>query len=211
MRAFIAVLFLMMFGPGLAADAIIKDGDSLTLNGTAYRLDGIDAPERDQVCLDEKEAEWACGNEVRDRLAQLIGKRAVRCEDKGPDRIHPKKRRIGVCWVEGETMSLNQWLVRDGLALNFEPYAKGRFEADEADARKNLRGLWKGCFSAPQDLRRWNKSSAPLLGPTCGIAKQTRNRLFPALPAMPPGCTIKGKIVLRAQIMGYLRGTDVFE
>ena len=100
-------------------------------------------------------------------------------------------------------MSLNQWLVREGLALNFEPYAKGRFEADEADARKNLRGLWKGCFSAPQDLRRWNKSSAPLLGPTCGIAKQTRNRLFPAHPAMPPGCTIKGKIVLRAQIMGY--------
>ena len=30
-----------------ATDLLIKDGDTLQLNGTTYRLDGIDAPERD--------------------------------------------------------------------------------------------------------------------------------------------------------------------
>lgn len=33
--------------------------------------------------------------------------------------------------------TVNQWLVREGRALNFEPYAKGRFAADEADAKQN--------------------------------------------------------------------------
>jgi hypothetical protein len=36
--------------------------------------------------------------------------------------------------VDGETASLNQMLVREGFALNFQPAAKGRFKADEAAA-----------------------------------------------------------------------------
>jgi hypothetical protein len=170
------------------------------------RLDGIDAPELDQPCINEKGAEWKCGIEARDRLMAWIGKRAVRCDDKGPDPVYPKIRHICICWIEGETISLNQWLVREGLALNFEPYAKGRFKANEADARGNRRGLWKGCFTAPRDFRRWNKITAELLGPTCPNpdAKKARNILFPENPAMPPGCPIKGKFAIRAKITGYL-------
>jgi endonuclease YncB( thermonuclease family) len=201
MRALITILVLILVAPSWAADAIIKDGDTLRLSDNIYRLDGIDAPELDQVCLDEKGAVWVCGIEARDQLIALIGKRAVRCDDKGPDPVYPKIRRIGICWVEGETVSLNQWLVREGWAVNFEPYARGRFKADEDDAQKNRRGLWKGCFTAPRDFRRWNKNTAELLGPTC--AKQARNMLFPDDPAMPPGCTIKGKFALRAKITGH--------
>jgi endonuclease YncB( thermonuclease family) len=39
-------------------DLLIKEADILKLNGTTYRLDGIDAPELDQVCLDEHGAVW---------------------------------------------------------------------------------------------------------------------------------------------------------
>jgi endonuclease YncB( thermonuclease family) len=55
MRALITILVLIV-GPSWAADAIMTDGDTLRLRDTTYRLDGIDAPELDQVCLDEKGA-----------------------------------------------------------------------------------------------------------------------------------------------------------
>jgi endonuclease YncB( thermonuclease family) len=186
--------------PSWATDVIIKDGDTIELGGTSFRLDGIDAPEFDQMCLDEQSAVWACGIEARDQLAALIRNGAVRCDDKGPDPVYPAKR-IGSCWVEGDDLNLNQRLVREGWALNFEPYAKHRFKADQDDAQEHRRGLWKGCFSTPQDLRRWNKSKARLLGSPC--PSDARNLLFPDNPAMPPGCSIKGKISLRAKITGH--------
>jgi endonuclease YncB( thermonuclease family) len=68
----ITILFLMMIGPSWAVNLFIKDGDTLTLDGTDFRLDGIDAPEKDQMCFDEKGEICACGIEARDRLAALV-------------------------------------------------------------------------------------------------------------------------------------------
>ena len=133
MRALIAALLLAMVGPSLAAEIVVTDGDTLQIDRTVYRLDGIDAPEIDQTCLDQSGDVWACGVTARDRLSAYIGNRAVRCEDKGPDPIY-KHRRIGICSIESEATTLNEWLVREGWAIKFEPYAKGRFAAEEADA-----------------------------------------------------------------------------
>ena len=138
--------------PGWAAEATITDGDTLIWKGTTYRLDGVDAPETDQVCLYEKGAAWSCGIEARDQFRKFVEKRAVQCEGKTYDTVY-RNRRIGICRIEGEPTTLNQWLVRVGWALNFEPYAKGRFKADQDDARDKSRGLWKGCFAPPQTAR----------------------------------------------------------
>ena len=128
MHVLIAILLCIVIGPSWAEEAIITDGDTLILvNRNLYRLDGIDAPETDQVCLDDKRNVWACGLEARDQLRNFVGKRDVRCDRKGYDTVY-RNRRIGVCWVEGETTSLNQWLVREGWALNLEPYAKGQLQ-----------------------------------------------------------------------------------
>ena len=202
MHVLIAILLCIVIGPSWAEEATITDGDTLILNGILYRLDGIDAPETDQVCLDEKRNVWACGLEARDQLRKFVGKRDVRCDRKGYDTVY-RNRRIGVCWVEGETTSLNQWLVREGWALNFEPYAKGRFKVDEDDARSGGRGIWKGCFSRPQEARRWNKSKASLLGASCPPSKEIRDILFPDHPAMPLGCPIKAKFAARARVTGH--------
>ena len=164
-RGWIAGLVLILTSPVWAAGAIVLDGDTLTLGGTKSRLDGIDAPEFNQICLDEKGQPWKCGFAARDALAKLIANRSVRCEDKGPDKVHPE-RRIGICTVEGMDITLNKWLVREGWALNFEPYAKGRFLADQADAANNRRAMWKGCFAAPTNWRHWKKD-APLMGSPC--------------------------------------------
>jgi hypothetical protein len=90
-------------------------------------------------------------------------------------------------------------------AVKFEPYAKGRFAADEDEAKASRAGLWKGCFAIPQDLRRWNKSTAKLLGASCSMIRDidARNALFPDDPGMPPDCSIKGKFAVRAKLTGH--------
>jgi endonuclease YncB( thermonuclease family) len=203
-RALITAIFFVSASPSWAAEVTITDGDTLVLNGTPHRLDGIYAPKTDQVCLNETGAVWTCGIEARDQLKEFVGKRDVRCDGKKYDTVY-RNRRITVCRVEGETMSLNQWLVREGWALNFEPYAKGRFKADQDEAREKGRGLWKGCFSPPQSARRGNKSTSPLLGAACtkGKVGEIREILFPDIPAMPPGCSIKGKLAARANFTGH--------
>lgn len=187
-----------------AATAIVKDGGTLQLGNVTYRLDGIDAPAFDQLCIDEHADISTCGIEARDHLTKLIGGRAVRCDDLGVDPTF-KKRRLGVCKVEGETTSLSQLLVRQGFALNVEASATGRFNLDEARAREDRQGLWKGCFAAPQEFRRGKKDGA-LLGASCRADRdrQIRDVIFPDDLVMPPGCNIKGKFAVRARVTGNL-------
>src|SRR6195256_6201218 len=203
MRLVLAILATLLTSSSWAADAvIIKDGGTIQLAGSTYRLDGIDAPELDQICVDDHADPWACGVEARDQLAKLIGKRDVRCRDLGPDTTYGK-RRIGICTVDGENTSLNQMLVREGFALNFERAAKGRFKADEAAAKAALAGLWKGCFAAPQEFRRWQNTTT-LLGASCRSDKdrELREILFPDDTEMPPGCPIKAKFAVGARVTG---------
>jgi endonuclease YncB( thermonuclease family) len=202
MRLLVAILAALLTSPGWAAEPVVKDGGTIQLAGSTYRLDGIDAPELDQICVDDHADPWTCGVEARDRLAKLIGKREVRCRDVGADTT-TGKRRIGICTVDGENTSLNQMLVREGFALNFEPAAKGRFKADEAQAKDALAGLWKGCFVAPAEFRKWQKTTT-LFGASCRSDKdrELREILFPDDTAMPPGCPIKAKFAVRARVTG---------
>jgi endonuclease YncB( thermonuclease family) len=202
MRLHLAILATLLTSPGWAAEPVIKDGGTIQLAGTTYRLDGIDAPELDQICVDDHADPWTCGVEARDRLAKLIARRDVRCRDLGPDTTYGK-RRIGICTVDGENASLNQMLVREGFALNLEPAAKGRFKADEAAAKAAPAGLWQGCFVAPQEFRHGQKT-VTLLGASCRSDKdrELREILFPEQTAMPPGCPIKARFAVRARVTG---------
>jgi hypothetical protein len=48
-------------GEPISGIARIIDGDTLAIGETKIRLEGIDAPESDQVCLDRNAAKWSCG------------------------------------------------------------------------------------------------------------------------------------------------------
>lgn len=205
MRLAVVMLALSLSASsGWAANATVKDGATLQLGGVTYRLDGVDAPEFDQICLDDHADPWTCGVEARDQLTKLIGARGVHCEDLGADKIIPR-RHAGLCTVDGETISLNQLLVRQGFALNAEPSAKGHFKDDETAASNDRRGLWRGCFVAPQEFRHGKKDGA-LLGAACRGDKdrEIRQVLFPEEPATPPGCNIKAKFAVRARVTGNL-------
>lgn len=169
------------------------DADTLTIEGVRFRLDGIDAPELDQPCLDSAGEVYFCGRKAYEVLEKFIADRVPRCDDRGSDRRR-QNRRIGQCSVDN--IDLQRWLVTKGWAIPFEPYAKGRFKDDADDARGLRAGLWDGCFVAPQDFRYWRKSSATLLGMACPA--DARDKLFPDDPSMPPGHPIKGKLAYRA-------------
>jgi endonuclease YncB( thermonuclease family) len=192
----------LLTNPVSAASPIIRDANTIQLGDTTYRLDGVDAPELDQVCIDDHADPWSCGVDARDQLTKLVGGHAVHCDDLGADKAH-RKRHVGLCTVEGETVSLNQQLIRLGFAMNFQPSAKSRFDKDQAAAKDDRKGIWKGCFVAPQEFRLGKKDGA-LLGGACRADKdrEIRSVLFPQDLAMPPRCSIKGKFAVRARVTG---------
>src|SRR5215475_12970930 len=162
MRLFPIFSFLgamLLSTPSLAATAVVHDGHTIQLGDITYRLDGIDAPEIDQTCIDDHADPWSCGIEARDQLTRLINGRAVHCDDLGVDKT-TKKRHVGICTIEGESTSLNQQLARQGLAISVEPALKAHTEDDAAAARTDRSGLWKGCFVAPAEFRIGKKDGA---------------------------------------------------
>src|SRR5579859_1664782 len=119
---------ILLATPALAANAIVRDGDTIQLGDITYKLDGIEAPELDQICIDDHADPWSCGVDTRDQLTKLINGRSVRCDDLGLDKT--RKRHIGVCTIEGESASLNQQLVQMGLAISAEPSLKVHLKDD---------------------------------------------------------------------------------
>ena len=57
----------------------IVDGDTLAIGATKVRLEGIDAPETDQVCLNANGVRWTCGIDARDQLVAHIAGREINC------------------------------------------------------------------------------------------------------------------------------------
>ncbi|MGX9943462.1 thermonuclease family protein [Bradyrhizobium sp. BTAi1] len=193
-----------MASASLAATAAVRSGDTLQLGETVYRLDGIDAPEVDQLCIDDHADPWSCGVEAREQLTRLIAGRAVRCDDLGPDKPL-KSRRLGLCTVDGDKLSLNQQMARAGYAVSADPAVKYRAKDDIAAAKEALRGIWKGCFVAPGEFRT-DKKDGSLLGASCRSDRdrEIRDVLFPDAPSAPPGCSIKGKFAVRARVTGNI-------
>jgi endonuclease YncB( thermonuclease family) len=134
----------------------IVDGDTVQIGSTKIRLSGIDAPETDQLCLDGKGEDWACGVASRDQLIKFSDGRGWDCDILGTDRYG---RSLGKCFVEGEDIS--SWMVRSGWAMSFVRYSH-EYDHDEARAREVGVGLWSGAFIAPWDWRHRSTSTVVL-------------------------------------------------
>ncbi len=72
----------------------IVDGDTLSIGTTKVRLEGIDAPETDQVCLNSKGDRWTCGIDARDQLVAHIEGQEINCTSHGTDTY---RRRTIIC------------------------------------------------------------------------------------------------------------------
>jgi endonuclease YncB( thermonuclease family) len=124
--------------------ASVIDGDTLEIHGTRIRLWGIDAPESSQLCRGDDSQPYRCGARAANDLDGFIASRPVICLPISLDRY---RRTVATCAVGGA--DLGEWLVRNGLALDWPQYSKGKYGADQREAEQAGRGIWKGSYVEP--------------------------------------------------------------
>jgi endonuclease YncB( thermonuclease family) len=151
-RAFISAVFLAISGAATADELIgqvsVIYGDTIEIHGVRVRIFGIDAPESDQICHDAHSYHYRCGQKASNALFDLIDRRPVDCVEVDRDRY---KRAVSVCTVGGTDIA--DWLVRNGLALDWPQYSKGGYAAAQAEAKREPRGMWTGSFTEPWTYR----------------------------------------------------------
>ncbi len=108
------------FADNLAGRASVIDGDTLENHGTRVRPWGIDAPESDQLCRKQGSEHYRCGQKAANDLDAFIMHRPVECVEVDLDQY---KRAVAVCIVAG--VDLAEWLVKNGMALDWPQYSKG--------------------------------------------------------------------------------------
>ena len=169
--------------------AKIRDAKQITIGATRIRLNGIDAPSLDQLCLNNAGERWTCGVAARDELMKHTDGKSWTCHELRSDR---RGRQVAKCEVDGE--DVQQWMVKNGWALSYVRVSHD-YDADEKAAREAKAGMWQGAFIAPWDWRVRNKKTTVL-----GFAKPPPNSNAILLasasgPVAPsPDCTIKGNV-----------------
>ncbi len=187
----------------IAGRADVVDGDTLIIGNAKIRLNAIDAPETDQLCLDRSNKLFSCGVVARDRLSARIGSASVSCETEGTDRYG---RFLAVCFLGGD--DLNRWMVSQGLALAYIQYSN-RYQAIEQIAKRDRKGLWAGAFIAPWDWRHRTPQTA-LLG---AIAEKANAILISEISvrASPvTDCVIKGNVNRQGDRIYFLPGNSAY-
>lgn len=153
MRSPLAALLALLAFPACAQDvsgtARAVDGDSLDFGGIAVRIHGIDAPELAQTC-ERSGAQWACGRDAASRLAELVARGPVTCQQRDYD---DHGRVVSSCSVG--TTDLGEAMVSAGLAIAFTQFSQ-QYVGAEARARDAKVGLWAGTFQMPADYRAAN-------------------------------------------------------
>ncbi len=130
--------------------AWVIDGDTIVINNTHIRLEGIDAPESTQSCIDARGGSWACGSRATRELRNYIRGQELTCTEKALDRY---RRTLAICKVPDGT-DINAWMVRQGLAIAYGFAKTYRSEQNEAENAK--RGIWAGTFTEPAQWRKLN-------------------------------------------------------
>jgi endonuclease YncB( thermonuclease family) len=132
------------FADNLTGQASIIDGDTLEIRGTRIRLWGIDAPESNQLCRGDDSNQYRCGAKAANDLDSFLNKRPIDC---APVSLDQYGRTVAVCSVDG--VGLADWLVRNGLALDWPQYSKGKYDRAQRDAEHAGRGIWEGSYVEP--------------------------------------------------------------
>lgn len=138
-----------------SADVVeVIDGDSLKINGHSVRLKGIDAPEFDQICYDENDKAYSCGEDAKNYLQKMLNDgykkgESVTCKKIAKDKY---KRDLSVCYIGKR--EINRTLVQKGLAISY----KGKdYTKEQKIAKKQKKGLWRGRFMRPEIYRSVRK------------------------------------------------------
>ena len=137
----------------------IVDGDTLVLDGVRLRLEGIDAPEREQDCREVRTGRrLPCGRLATEALADQISGREVACLLLVRDRYG---RFVARCHTAGPGgRDLSAAMAGAGWAVPFMADGRPDIVAAAAAARLRGLGLWGMAFEMPADYRRRHHGGA---------------------------------------------------
>lgn len=136
--------------PVLHGRAQVADGDDIIVAARKIRLQGIDAFEWDQTCLNHRGEPWPCGAAATSLLTSIVKGREVSCVTH--DWHEHFKRFVATCHLDG--VDIAEHLVRAGLAFDVPKWSAGRYKWIEDEARELGAGAWAGKFTYPWDHRR---------------------------------------------------------
>jgi endonuclease YncB( thermonuclease family) len=171
MKVVFGFLAILLAGSALAETRVV-DGDTLEVDGTIYRLNGIDAPEHGQRCGD-----WACGEDATAALVEIVKGRDVTCDPVTEDGYG---RVIATCRADGRDVGAE--MIGRGLAWAFLKYSDA-YALDELNAKSLATGIWSAEYETPWEFRdkRWKAAVSRKQG-------------------APDGCPIKGNISRNGRI-----------
>ncbi|MEM6891895.1 MAG: thermonuclease family protein [Pseudomonadota bacterium] len=129
---------MLLIAVAAHAEVRVIDGDSLQQGATVYRLNGIDAPERGQMC-----GSWACGQAATRALDRMVTGANVSCTAHGQDGYG---RVIATCYANGRDLSAA--MIEAGMAWAFVSYSTA-YAADELVAREKAKGVFSGENAPP--------------------------------------------------------------
>ena len=153
----------------------VTDGDSFVLeSGDVIRLFGIDAPELSQTCtliteikdketseITIKEETIRCGENAKNKLADLIANNEIKCFIKGKDAYD---RFVGECGFQRynkrsrrtDKININKEMILSGNAVAFTQISE-KYVEDENRAKAENRGIWTTTFDMPSVYRKKNE------------------------------------------------------
>ncbi len=153
----VVLLLALLSGGGDASAQPVKgrpkvtDGDTLQFS---FRLHGIDAPERAQICSDGAGQCYPCGERAMSFMKGLLSKRTVVCTTSG-DMTYG--RPVARCRVGEQDVA--EAMLRAGWAVPYrkfltEPAQRSAYITAGDDARKARRGMFAGAWVEPAAWRK---------------------------------------------------------
>lgn len=161
LAAMLLALPLWAAQPEITGPARIIDGDTLDIAGNRIRIGGIDAPERNERCLDAAGRAWRCGAWATEQAKRLVAGQSLTCLDLG-DRTYD--RIVGRCYLDGRDLAVA--LIERGAARPCLRFARAQgqdrtYLQAEAVAKAARAGIYAGplnpaasfCDPAPGSTR----------------------------------------------------------
>ena len=113
---------LVVATPTFALSLKVRDADTIVVDGTPVRLQGVDAPE----------LKTRAGKDARRWMVNYLAGKAVECDLNG-ERSYD--RWIGVCYVDG--VDIGGAVIAAGHALDCKRYSGGRYRHLETPAGRS--------------------------------------------------------------------------
>ncbi len=119
------ILALTLMATPLTAEVQVRVADTIVVNGTPVRLNGVDAPE----------LRTRAGQDARRWVVNYLRGKAISCELNG-ERTHD--RMVGVCYADGQ--DIGAAVIAAGHALDCARYSGGRYRnLETASAKSRIR------------------------------------------------------------------------